>query len=361
MKKIISFFAFFVLVSFLLSPFISLILPDSLRDHTYREIIMHVVASEETRGLKSEAEIAKKLFFYTAKNTLVNPGGLVPYEDKALGYLINGLVYCDYASDILAVLCAHKGIPARYCMLKDKNDISPHTIVEIFLNGKWRVFDPTEVCYYTNKSGELATIEDLSHDPALIFANKRMQKIKETSPAAYVEMVENYKKIFPLPFPPQRSSSKIKRITLPDRVGFFYYFLFGNNFLKFYQNIYLKIKTRDMDKKECIYYVSRNFHLVHRSKKAIQGYSEFIKSYPEDANSDKVILFLALIYMDQKRDYLKAPNVLATLASKPGNIYQRYALYYIGKCLEFLNKKEQAQEYFNKSGMFIRLDPSLAN
>lgn len=352
MKRVWLILTSVILMSFLFSPFISLVLPDSLRDHTYRKIIMHVIALEETKGLKSKIDIAKRLFYYTAKNTLFNPTGVLSYEEKALGYLENGLVYCDYGADILAMLCAHKGIHARYCMLKDKDGISPHTVTEILLDGKWRVFDPTEICYYTTSSGELATLRDLSEHPDLISKNKRMQKIGVS---------EVYKRMFPVPYEPQRSSSKIKRITVFDRVSFFYYALFGKKFLQIYQDSYLKIKTKNMDRREKLYRLARDYHLVHRTEEAILGYNDFIKLYPEGLYSNRAVLFLAFVYMDQKNDYLKAIEILQSLVNRPEDVYEKYALYYIGKCYELLDKHQAAQEYFDRSGLFVRLEPSLAN
>lgn len=361
MKKLSFILTSLILISFLFSPFISLLLPDSLRDHAYRKIIMHVIAIEETRGLKSKTEIAKRLFYYTAKNTLLNPNGILPYEETILGYLENGLVFCDYEADILAMLCAHKGIHARYCMLKDKDGISPHTLTEILLDGKWRVFDPAEVCYYTTKSGELATIEDLSKAPNLILQNKRWQKIKEISPEEYNNKASYYKRMFPVPYEPQRSSSKIKRITPFDRVGFIYYSLFGKKFLRIYQDLYLNLKTRNMDREEKLYRLARDYHLVHRSEEAILGYNNFVKLYPEGLYSNRVVLFLAFVYMDQKNDYPKAIENLLILVNRPENIYEKYALYYIGKCDELLGRHKEAEEYFDKSGLYVRLAPSLAN
>jgi len=361
MKRLFLFVLIVFALPLLLSPFTSLILTNSLRDHSYREIIMHVVALKETKGLKSNTEITKRLFLFTSKNTLLNPGDLLPYEEKALGYLINGLVYCDYAADILATLCAHKGIPSRYCMLKDKDGVSPHTATEVFLNGKWRFFDAAEICYYTMQSGELATLEDLSGNPDLILGHRRMQKIKEASADEYKGKSDWYRRMFPVLQEPQRSKSKMRRITPFDRIGFFYYSVFKAGFLRIYQDAYLSIKTRGMDTEEKIYYLARNYQLVHRTDESVKAYNDLIRLYPQGQYADKTILFLAFIYMDQKGDYLKAIDILQPLVHRPKLIYKKYALYYIGKCYQALNRNQEAKEYFDQSGLFVKLDPSLAN
>lgn len=361
MRRFLLLIAALFLVSISFSPFISLILSDSWRDHSYREIIMHVVSSEETKGLKSDIEVTKRLFLFTSKNTLLNPDNLLPYEEKALGYLINGLVFCDYAADILATLCAHRGIPARYCMLKDKDGVSPHTVSEVLLEGKWRVFDPAEICYYTAQSGELATLQDLSENPDLVLEHRRMQKMKEASADRYKAKSDWYRRMFPVPEEPQRSKSKVKRITPFDRIGFFYYSVFGEMFLRIYQDSYLNIKTRAMNEEEKLYYLARNYQLVHRADEAIKAYGDLLRLYPQGKYADKAALFLAFIYMDQKGDYLKTIDVLRSLVQRPELIYEKYALYYIGKCSQGLGRSQEAQKYFDQSGLFIKLDPRLAN
>ncbi|MFH0935364.1 MAG: tetratricopeptide repeat protein [Candidatus Omnitrophota bacterium] len=362
MKKILIILFLLPLLAFGLSPFLSLILSSPLRDHNYREIIKYVIASEEARGLQSDSEIAKQLFYYAAKNTLMNPGNLTPYDDKDLGYLINGLVYCDYLSDILATLCAQKGIPARYCMLKDKDGVSPHTLTEILLDGKWRVFDAGEFCYYATRGGDLATLEDLSADPQLVFEHKRMQKIREVSLADYNAMRDNYARMFPLPSQPQRSSSKIKRITPFDRVGYFYYDLFGKRFLRAYQDAYLAIKTKSMGEMQRLYYIARSYHLTHRTEEAVAAYNNLIERYPDSDYSNRALLFLAVLYMDQKKDYLRAIQSLDTLVNKPENVYKKYAFYYLGVCWRELKEETLAEECFDKGGLiFVKLDPALAN
>jgi len=362
MKRVLLLFFLFIFLAIFLAPFTSLVLSGSLRDHTYRELIMHVIAVQETRGLSSKSDIAKKLFYYTAKNTLLNPGDVLPYEEKDLGYLINGLVFCDYQADILANLCAQRGIPARYCMLKDKTGVSPHTLTEIFLDGKWRVFDPAQICYYSTATGELATLQDLSQNPDLIFQHKRMQKIKEDSSDTYASLVSVYKKMFPLPQPPQRSSSKIKRISVFDRIGFIYYALGGENFLRTYQDLYLKIRTKNMTPQQKIYYLARNYQLVQRLAEATAAYHSLIRDYPDSSYFNRAVIFLSFIYSDQKKDYRHAIKTLSLLLKEPRNTpYQKYAWYYIGKSYMSLGRNAEAKAYLEKSGLFDQIDPSLAN
>lgn len=393
MKKVFIFFAIFLLLCFLSSPFVSLILPVSLRDHTYREIIMHVIAKEHTRSARKSEDIARKLFYFSSQHTFQNPGNLRPYDDKAPGYLINGAVYCDYAADILAALCAQRGIPARYCMLMNKDGVSPHTVAEIFLDGAWRVFDPAEIYYYTRADAKLAALDDLSNDPGLIFKHKRMLKIKELRPREYADKCAWYKSIFPVPQAPQRSKSKTKRISVFDRVGFLYYDIFGKNFLRAYQDAYLKCRggfsrpaprgeggispefpvrlagqTRpyspegtEADKAQALYYTARSYQLTKRTDEAIRAYDQLLRLAPDAELADKARIFYSFIYMDDRADYPRAINILSALVDQPQNIYAKYALYYTGACYKKMGDSFKAREYFDASGIAVYLDPELAN
>lgn len=278
---------------------------------------MHVIASHETKSIKSSIDCARKLLFYTTKYTLLNPGDIVSYDGKALDYLVNGLVYCDYQADILATLSAHQGIQARYCMLMDKDGVSPHTVAEISVDGKWGVFDVAENCYYTNISGTPASIQDLSDNPNLIFGNRRWQEIRKQSEEWFNDKVTYFKRMFPLMMPPERSSSKIKRITIFDRIGFIYYAALGNVFLRPYQDYYLKIKTKNMDGLEKLYYYARNYQLVYRSDDSIGAYNKLIKAYQGTPYFNKSVIFLAFVYMDQKKDYSAAIKTLSLLVDGP--------------------------------------------
>jgi len=361
LKKIIFYIALLLLALFIFSPAIGLNLSGKFREHVYSQLLMRVIALRESAGETSSSGIAKKLFFYTVRNTLLNPGDTIPYDGKALDYLTNGLVYCDYQADILASLCAPMNIPARYCMLRDKDGVSPHTVAEIEISGKWGVFDVAEACYYSNRSGDFASVEDLSNDPQLLFGNKRWQELKKHSPEGFDAKVAYYGRMFPSPMPPERSSSKMKRITVFDRICFVYYDIFRNLFFEPYQDYYLKMRTKDMDATARLYYYARNYQLAYRSNLATSLYNQLISSGHNTPYFNKSVIFLGLLYMDQSKDYNRAIKTFGLHINGLGSPYEKYALYYTGRCYQFLGNEAKAQEHLTKSGMVVMLDPQLAN
>lgn len=360
MKKVGAIILLLLISVLLLSPVISLFISDSLRDHTYGQIIMHVIALKEVGFIKDPQDIAKKLFRYTVSNTIVNPGDLIPYEDKALGYLINSYVFCDYAAEIFTNLCAQKGLNARYCMLLDENGVSFHTIAEVEINNRWLVFDPTEGNFYTNTNGQLATLEELSDNPSIAFNHKRISCFRVNGMERYNSLLASYKKMFPLVSAPKHSSSKKKKIMPPDRVGFFYYSIFKNRFLRPYQDTYLRRKTSKMDEEQRIYYIARNYHLVHRNIEAARLYNKLLTTFSGGRYFERAAFYLGLLYLEQEKDFRKALETFSLLYER-GALLKNYALYYIGKCYGLLGLPEKAEDYVKSSGIFCQIDPSLAN
>lgn len=361
MKKTLLLIALFVIALFLLTPAVSLVLTRGIREHSYRNLMLHVIAAKESKSERSKPGAARKIMFYTARNTLLNPGDVLPYDGKALDYLINGLVYCDYQADIFASLCAQKGIHARYCMLMDKNGVSPHTVAEAKLAGKWMVFDIAEGCLYADQSLAKAELQDLSKNPGIIFNNKRWLKLKNISEEAYNNKVNYYSRMFPVPYPPQRSASKLKKITVFDRIIAIHYDIFGSAFLRAYQNYYLEHKVKNMEPAEKLYYYARNYQLAYRNDEAIQAYNQLLANYKNTPYFNRSVIFLALTLMDQKQDYARAIKALSLHLNGLGGPYEKYALYYTGQCYGSIGEPDRASRYINESGMSVALDPELAN
>ncbi len=76
---------------------------------------------------------------------------------------------CGATSRSMIVLLRRAGIPARKAILYASDDRAVHTVVEVQIDGEWRVFDPTYGWYWVRpRDGAIATAEDLGRDPALL-------------------------------------------------------------------------------------------------------------------------------------------------------------------------------------------------
>jgi hypothetical protein len=77
---------------------------------------------------------------------------------------------CGSKAWLLAVLARRSGLNARELRLCDANHVARHVVCEIWVNGAWRVFDPTSRLDFRRADGQLATARDL-REPALLAAN----------------------------------------------------------------------------------------------------------------------------------------------------------------------------------------------
>lgn len=75
---------------------------------------------------------------------------------------------CGATSRSMIVLLRRAGVPARKAILYTPLDRAVHTVVEVQIDGEWRVFDPTYGWYWVRpRDGAIATAADLANDPAL--------------------------------------------------------------------------------------------------------------------------------------------------------------------------------------------------
>lgn len=98
---------------------------------------------------------------------------------------------CGEFTNVLLALAATQGIPGRYVNLHNYPPGDGHTVAELFIGGKWRVYDPTYASYYTDTPEEDRTPNVLSFDElrsgkgknprvVLIIGNKK--RLEETRP-----------------------------------------------------------------------------------------------------------------------------------------------------------------------------------
>jgi hypothetical protein len=75
---------------------------------------------------------------------------------------------CGSLSRSMIVLLRQAKIPVRKVILYTPAGIPKHTVVEVSLDGEWRVFDPTYGWYWRRSGdGEIASADDLCRDRAL--------------------------------------------------------------------------------------------------------------------------------------------------------------------------------------------------
>jgi transglutaminase-like putative cysteine protease len=123
-------------------------------------------AANLTKGLQTDIDKAKAVFYFVRDHIKYNPyGGIAPLEEyKASATLKRGEGYCVQKAVLLAALARAADIPARLGFVNVRNHLLPKEIIEglkgdnvmkyhgyalLYLNGKWVKATPSfdiELC-----------------------------------------------------------------------------------------------------------------------------------------------------------------------------------------------------------------------
>jgi len=106
------------------------------------------------KGLKSNREKVMALFNWTCENVQSPPAG----KDTAalpIDIIKRGYGGCDRSAWVLVALAQQLGYPAHiFYMINPETNTSPHTIAQIFLDGKWVLFDTYKSLVFWDKQNE---------------------------------------------------------------------------------------------------------------------------------------------------------------------------------------------------------------
>jgi len=84
------------------------------------------------------------------------------YHGPALFFNSTGFGYCDDAASVYYHIMAELGFTARVWGL------GGHVVPEVFVNGRWEMYDADMEVYYLKQNGEIAGVEELELNPGLI-------------------------------------------------------------------------------------------------------------------------------------------------------------------------------------------------
>lgn len=318
--KIILRTAILLLLLLLLSPFISLFLPEKLTNHTYYRLFYQVIVDRETAGCRSDEAKALSLFRYVINHEF--PGG-TPYKCKPLESLIYGQAYCDFQARTLNALLGISGIPCRYAMLlyRDDSVVSPHTLNEVFLDGKWCVFDPLLNIVFKDEEGNKVSLQELSDNPNLLVLNAPGYDIKTGF----------FSRIFPIVYQPRRSIPTLWQAHIFDHIADTYFKIFKYNFFNFYQGLYLKFKKPPLTSEDSkLFFRARNYHLAYRHDLALKYYNILLKKYPQSNYIEDAVFFCGMFYFEIK-DFTKSRGFLRLILDKYPGKWKGPATFYLEK------------------------------
>ena len=149
------------------------------KEVTYRTILNNLCGKE-----KDPQRVSIKVLDFLHKN-LYTPRGAGAVDEDVYNDLIRGISWCDQRAWALGTLLGRLGIDNRMVMTRNPEGISNHTISELFINGKWRFFDPYWGMVIYDQRGELVSYRDICANPSLFYLSPKMTMIKNIDDYSY--------------------------------------------------------------------------------------------------------------------------------------------------------------------------------
>jgi len=296
-------------------PFHTLFLSEGERQRAYLEVMYRVIADRETQGVTSEEGIVLRLFDFVYED-LFGIGDGRPENPDLLYYLVTGKAWCDHLAYVFEKLLSKEQIRARHAFLRDKDGISPHTVSEVWLGGRWAVFDLQNHLYFRKADGRFATLDELSEHPEMILQHPRMRELAARDPGAYEATAKFFARMFPLPMPPDRPEHPLVQPPLPPwlvRVDWYAHW-FGRAFADAYQNLYLRAEIPPAEPDDAkLLFLGRNYQLFFRRDAALREFRALLTDYPSSQYADDALLFKALLFRDLDGDLRHARKSLTRL------------------------------------------------
>jgi hypothetical protein len=128
------------------------------RDLSYARLVKRIVgdqASAEARALT--------LFDWTRENVRDVPEGFPIVDDHVSHIIIRGYGQVDQKADVFTTLTTYAGVPGTWGFGEPP---SPALILSfVWIERAWRVFDVENEIVFRNRSGALASADELGQDP----------------------------------------------------------------------------------------------------------------------------------------------------------------------------------------------------
>jgi tetratricopeptide (TPR) repeat protein len=129
-----------------------------------RSTALRLTSDKTTDREKVEALVA-----WTNQN--VRPQYAAPTEvisDNFYNIARRGFGYCDQVNHVFATLATFAGYQSRLLFLRDEDGVSPHTVAEVFLDGRWIVVDAWIGAVLHDEDGRLVSVADIQRRPRIL-------------------------------------------------------------------------------------------------------------------------------------------------------------------------------------------------
>lgn len=130
------------------------------RDYRYRELSRKIV--KDMRGDRDKAMAILKWVHSNIKTDI--PEGWPVYDDHIWYIIIRGYGESDQVADVFTTLSAYAGLPSGWTRVFVPGHKNSLVLSFVKINERWYIFDVFQNSYFTNDSGDIASVEDILSD-----------------------------------------------------------------------------------------------------------------------------------------------------------------------------------------------------
>ena len=225
-----------IVITLIVMPFLTFLGPHRLSEFCFKELCYRIVADKVANNLIFEEQKVLSLCDWVHKNVVPRDFAGACIDIDPCNDMIRGIGWCDQQSNTLITLARKQGMLGQLIFLRGYTPVSTHSVCAIFLDGKFRIFDPYFNAVYRHKeTQEIATFQQLQDD---FDAYIEPKLIKEQEPG-------QHKRLYGKEYPPDHfltntQSGVRKALTFMMEC---YCKVFGRLFSRTYIGIYLKLLT----------------------------------------------------------------------------------------------------------------------
>lgn len=173
------------LILFVSAPFLTLLLGNSLRDHVFREICYRIVFDKITVDCEDDRCVALKVFEFASAEIAIPEQHEVLMDLSPMEIIADGYGWCDQQANVMITLAGLGGINGDLLFLFGYDSLSHHSVCELEVDGKYRLFDPFYHASFRTSTGQLAGLNDL------LQGDNAPDPITGTVPEDYFRLFEN--------------------------------------------------------------------------------------------------------------------------------------------------------------------------
>lgn len=287
-----------------------------LHHDLYAAIFLPVVAHRAAGDATTPDEIAARLerFVYENVRSLSH---MPETDDDPQGILQRGYGYCDQSVYAFIHLLQEKDVSGAMTHLYDAKGNSPHTVAEVLLGGKWRVFDTLFGFVPRRPDGALATVREVAGNPALLAGSRASAEWYRDARVQIFRGPERRKR--GMPALTYLRQSAIRRLVAwtPARM------------IDALQDLYLRLPPpppsdhrfpRDSPEYR-LFFRARHYHLFDRGRAAEATYETLLRDYPAGGHVDDVLYELGQLRLvelgDARRGLASFETLLTTHPRTP--------------------------------------------